>query len=74
MERVINLYRTQIELLWHWRMGRGALIRRIVVSLIAGISLLDALLIAASGSVSLAVLALAGFGLTLGLQRYISGT
>jgi hypothetical protein len=31
-----------------------------VVSLIAGISLLDALLIAGSGSVALAVLALAG--------------
>jgi 4-hydroxybenzoate polyprenyltransferase len=49
-------------------------IPRAVVSLIAGISLLDALLIAGAGSLSLAVLALAGFGVTLFFQRYISGT
>jgi len=60
--------------LWFLRRRSKGDIPRAVVSLIAGISLLDALLIAASGSVSLAVLALAGFGLTLGLQRYISGT
>ena len=55
------------------RRGKGD-IPRAVVSLIAGISLLDALLIAGSGSIALAGLALAGFGLTLGFQRYISGT
>lgn len=55
------------------RRGRGD-IPRAVVSLIAGISLLDAVLIAGSGSTTLAVLALAGFGITLFFQRYISGT
>jgi 4-hydroxybenzoate polyprenyltransferase len=45
-----------------------------VVSLIAGISLLDALLIAGAGSPALAGVALAGFGVTLFFQRYISGT
>jgi 4-hydroxybenzoate polyprenyltransferase len=45
-----------------------------VVSLIAGISLLDAMLIAGTGSVALAGLALVGFGVTLFFQRYISGT
>ncbi len=37
MSRVIGFYRTQVDLLWHWRMGPGALARRVVVSLIAGI-------------------------------------
>ena len=60
--------------LWFLRRRAKGDIPRAVVSLIAGISLLDALLIAASGSVVLAVLALAGFGVTLFFQRYISGT
>jgi len=55
------------------RRGKGD-IPRAVVSLIAGISLLDAMLIAGTGSVALASLALAGFAFTLFLQRYISGT
>lgn len=55
------------------RRGKGD-IPRAVVSLIAGISLLDAMLIAGSGSVALASLALAGFAFTLFLQHYISGT
>jgi 4-hydroxybenzoate polyprenyltransferase len=55
------------------RRGKGD-IPRAVVSLIAGISLLDAMLIAGSGSVALAGLALAGFGVTLFFQRYIAGT
>jgi 4-hydroxybenzoate polyprenyltransferase len=55
------------------RRGKGD-IPRAVVSLIAGISLLDALLIAGTGSVALAFLALAGFGVTLFFQRYIAGT
>ncbi len=42
--------------------------------LIAGVSLLDSLVIAASGHLAGAVLALAAFGLTLVLQRYVKGT
>ena len=34
---VVNFYRTQIELLWHWRLGRGALIKRAIVALVAGV-------------------------------------
>jgi 4-hydroxybenzoate polyprenyltransferase len=49
-------------------------IPRAVVSLIAGISLLDALLIAGTGALALAVIALAGFGVTLFFQRYVAGT
>ena len=45
-----------------------------VVSLLAGICLLDALLISASGGGMLALLAVAGFPLTLILQRWVSGT
>ncbi len=60
--------------LWFLRRRRKGDIPRAVVSLIAGISLLDAMLIAGTGSVALASLALAGFALTLFLQRYISGT
>lgn len=47
---------------------------RAVVSLIAGIALLDAVLIAAAGAGALAWLAVAGFVLTLALQRYVAGT
>ena len=60
--------------LWFLRRRRKGDIPRAVVSLIAGISLLDAMLIAGTGSVALAVLALAGFGVTLFFQRYIAGT
>jgi hypothetical protein len=35
--RLVRLYRTQIDLLWHWRLGRGALIKRAFVSLVAGV-------------------------------------
>lgn len=49
-------------------------IPRAVVSLIAGISLLDALLIASAGDIATALVAVAGFALTLFLQRYVSGT
>ena len=47
---------------------------RAVVSLLAGICLLDALLISAAGGQTLAWLAAAGFPLTLFLQRWVSGT
>ena len=60
--------------LWFLRRRKPGDIPRAVVSLIAGISLLDALLIAASGAPGLAILAVAGFGLTLLLQRVVSGT
>jgi 4-hydroxybenzoate polyprenyltransferase len=56
---------------------RGQTPRRIpraVVTLIAGISLVDALLIARAGVPGGALLAMAAFPLTLGLQRYVSGT
>lgn len=47
---------------------------RAVISLIAGISLLDGLLIAAAGAPGLAWLGVLGFALTLGLQRWVRGT
>lgn len=49
-------------------------VRRAVVTLIAGIALLDALLIAAAGGLGLAWIAAVGFVLTLVLQRYVAGT
>jgi len=49
-------------------------IPRAVVSLIAGISLVDALMIAIAGQPVLAAVAVLGFGLTLAFQRYIPGT
>ncbi len=60
--------------LWLLRRRAKGDIPRAVVSLIAGISLLDAMLIAGSGAPGLALLALLGFGVTLFFQRYISGT
>jgi len=45
-----------------------------VVSLIAGVSLVDAMLAAATGSLTTAVLALGAWGLTLVLQRWVRGT
>ena len=47
---------------------------RAVVTLIAGVCLYDAALIASAGATVLAVLAALGFGLTLVLQRVASGT
>jgi hypothetical protein len=44
------------------------------VSLIAGISLLDALLCAGSGAPGVAALCVIGFALTLALQRVVPGT
>ena len=42
--------------------------------LIAGISLLDALVLATTGSPLGVLLALVAFGLTLSLQHYVRGT
>lgn len=60
--------------LWFLRRRAKGDIPRAVVSLIAGISLLDAVLIAGAGAPALALVALAGFGVTLFFQRYIAGT
>jgi 4-hydroxybenzoate polyprenyltransferase len=60
-----------LGLLWRRRPGD---IPRAVVSLIAGIALLDALFLAASGEAAAAVLAVACFAATLALQRWVSGT
>lgn len=49
-------------------------IPRAVISLIAGICLLDAMLIAGTGSAALALWAIAGFACTLFFQRYVTGT
>jgi 4-hydroxybenzoate polyprenyltransferase len=49
-------------------------IRRAVVSLIAGISLLDAVLIAGAGDPARAAWAVLGFALTLVFQRFVPGT
>ena len=60
--------------LWFLRRRQPGDVPRAVVSLIAGIALLDAVLIAGAGALSLAWLAVAGFGLTLVLQRFVAGT
>jgi hypothetical protein len=49
-------------------------IGRAVGYLIAGIALLDALVLAVVGSVIGVALAIAAWGITLFLQRYIKGT
>ncbi len=56
-----------------FRRGKGD-VPKAVVTLIAGISLYDATLIAGAGQPGLAILAVAGFALTLLLQRVVSGT
>jgi UbiA prenyltransferase family len=60
--------------LWFLRRRRPGDVPRAVVSLIAGISLLDAVLIAGAGNLPVAWLAVAGFALTLALQRFVPGT
>jgi 4-hydroxybenzoate polyprenyltransferase len=60
--------------LWFLRRRQPGDVPRAVVSLIAGIALLDAVLIAAAGAAAVAWLAVAGFALTLLLQRYVPGT
>ncbi len=37
VSRLGRFYKTQIELLWHWRLGRTALLKRAIVALIAGV-------------------------------------
>jgi UbiA prenyltransferase family len=60
--------------LWFLKRRRPGDVPRAVVSLIAGIALLDAVLIAAAGAPAIAWLAVAGFALTLALQRFVPGT
>ena len=60
--------------LWFLRRRRPGDVPRAVISLIAGISLLDALLIAGAGALGVAGLAVAGFALTLAGQRFVAGT
>ena len=60
--------------LWLLRRRKPGDVPRAVVSLIAGISLLDAMLLAGAGAVLFAWLAVAAFVITLALQRWISGT
>ena len=55
------------------RRGPGD-IPRAVVSMLAGICLFDALMIAGAGRPDIALLAVLGFGLTVLLQRYVPGT
>jgi 4-hydroxybenzoate polyprenyltransferase len=60
--------------LWFlWRRQPGD-VPRAVISLIAGISLFDALLIAGTGAPAVAWVAVGGFLLTLALQRLVAGT
>ncbi len=56
------------------RRRRPGDVPRAVVSLIAGIALLDALFLAGCGEPAAAIVAVLCFGLTLALQRWISGT
>lgn len=60
--------------LWLLRSGPGRSVPGAVVRLIAGISLLDAMLVAASGAPAWAVGAAFGCVLTRVLQRYVPGT
>ncbi len=60
--------------LWFLRRRQPGDVPRAVISLIAGISLLDALLIAGAGAPGVAWLAGGGFVLTLALQRFVAGT
>ena len=60
--------------LWFLRRRRPGDVPRAVVSLIAGIALLDAVLIAEAGDEGIAWLAVLGFLLTLALQRTVPGT
>jgi 4-hydroxybenzoate polyprenyltransferase len=58
---------------WLRRRARGD-VPRAVVTLIAGMSLLDGVVLAGGGHLLAAALAIAAFGLTLALQRWVAGT
>ena len=63
-----------VAALWLVRRRQSGDIPRAVVTLIAGMSLLDAILISGVGESGLALVAVLGFALTLALQRVVSGT
>jgi 4-hydroxybenzoate polyprenyltransferase len=58
----------------HVKQGNPKAIRTAVVSLIAGIALVDGMLVARFGNLTLALGCVAAFGATLALQRRIAGT
>jgi len=60
--------------LWLLRRRAKGDVARAVVSLIAGIALLDSVILAGHGAPLLAGLAIVAFVLTLSLQRWVSGT
>jgi 4-hydroxybenzoate polyprenyltransferase len=62
-----------LSLGWLRRRARGD-VPRAVVTLIAGMSLLDGVVLAGGGHLLAAALAIAAFGLTLALQRWVAGT
>jgi 4-hydroxybenzoate polyprenyltransferase len=63
-----------VAALWLVRRRQAGDIPRAVVTLIAGMSLLDAILISGAGEPGLALVAVLGFAMTLALQRVVSGT
>ena len=60
--------------LWLLRRRKPGDVPRAVISLIAGISLVDAILLTGAGQTLFACLAVAAFVITLALQRWITGT
>jgi 4-hydroxybenzoate polyprenyltransferase len=60
--------------LWLLRRRAKGDVPRAVVSLLAGIALLDSVILAGHGAPLLAGLAVVAFVLTLSLQRWVSGT
>lgn len=60
--------------LWLLRRRAKGDVPRAVVSLIAGISLLDAMILCGAGAVGLAAIAVIAFAVTLLLQRWVAGT
>ncbi len=60
--------------LWLLRRRARGDVPRAVVSLIAGISLLDAVILAGAAAWPLGVTAVAAFALTLAMQRWVAGT
>jgi hypothetical protein len=60
--------------LWLLRRRTKGDVPRAVVSLIAGISLLDAMILCAADAAGLAMVAVAAFALTLAMQRFVPGT
>jgi hypothetical protein len=60
--------------LWLLRRRGPGDVPRAVVSLIAGIPLVDALILSGTGAVQLSIIAVGAFALTLALQRVVPGT